>query len=191
MLQDLANPTLRGLHRRARALDHEFEALAAGLGPRQLAWSPAEGAWGIAQCLEHLAVTAEHCEAELQRALARGRRGRPSADPLRAGPLGRWWIAVAGPRLPVRPLRCPRVLQPDGKAPGGALARFRAAHKRLVALLEEADGLDINALRVRTPAHPLVRVRLGEAFELAVAHAERHLAQARRVRSDPRFPALA
>lgn len=191
MLQDLQNPTLRGLHRRSARLNHEFAALAGGLQPRQLDWSPGPGAWGIAECLEHLALTAQRCEADLQRALARGRRAKPSGDALRAGPLGRWLIEAAGPRARTRPLRCPRELEPGQVVPAGALARFQAGLVRLSALMEAADGLDINALRVPTPAHPLVRVRLGEAFELAVAHAERHLAQARRVRSDPRFPVVA
>ncbi|HVS19359.1 MAG TPA: DinB family protein [Planctomycetota bacterium] len=189
MLQDLENPTLRDLHRRARRLSLEFEALAGGLGPGQLAWSPASGSWGIAECLQHLSVTAARSESELQRALARGRRGRSLAPSLWRVPLGRWLIEAAGARAGSRPLRCPRELEPGRAAPENALARFQTGHSRLLALLEAADGLDLDCLRVRTPAHPLVRVRLGEAFELAVAHAERHLAQARRVRADPRFPA--
>lgn len=189
MLQDLENPTLRGLHRRARSLSLDFEALAGGLGPAQLAWSPAPGSWSVAECLEHLTVTAARCESELQRALDRGRRGRSGGPSLWAGPLGRWLIDAAGAQAGSRPLRCPRELAPGRAAPESALARFAAGQARLLVLLEGADGLDLDAVRVRTPAHRLVRVRLGEAFELAVAHGERHLAQARRVRADVRFPA--
>jgi hypothetical protein len=191
VLQDLENPTLRGLHRRARALDQAFAGLVEGLASRHLAWSPAPGSWGIAECLEHLAVTSEHCEEELARALERSRPRPQGSGASRPGPLGRWLIDAAGPRAGARPLRCPLELRPGWTAPERALARFRAAHGRLMAQLEAADGLDLEGVRVRAPAHPLLRVRLGEAFELAVAHAERHLAQARRVRLDPRFPHVA
>ena len=38
-------------------------------------------------------------------------------------------------------------------------------------------------------ASSLVRLPLGAAFALLVAHAQRHLAQARRVLAEPAFPA--
>jgi hypothetical protein len=48
--------------------------------------------------------------------------------------------------------------------------------------------VDLNRIKVRSPITPLVRFNLGDALTLQVVHAQRHLAQARRVREHAEFP---
>jgi hypothetical protein len=45
--------------------------------------------------------------------------------------------------------------------------------------MHEADGLDLRVM-LTSPVMPLLRMNLGEAFEVAVVHAERHLGQIER-----------
>ena len=66
--------------------------------------------------------------------------------------------------------------------------RFLAAQRAFEAAVEAADGLDLSRVRVSSPAIPLLRLQLGIWFLSTNAHTLRHLGQARRVLSDPRFP---
>ena len=45
-------------------------------------------------------------------------------------------------------------------------------------LLNSANGLDLERIRVRSPAVPLIKLSLGAAFEIQAAHERRHLLQA-------------
>jgi hypothetical protein len=45
--------------RRLDAVEERLRTASDGLSPRQLAWSPPEGGWGIAQVFEHLCITDE------------------------------------------------------------------------------------------------------------------------------------
>ena len=63
-----------------RAL-HEIDDAVAGLTPAQLAWSPAEGKWSIAQILDHLSCTYRSTSDAIARVNAGSRPAgtRPSA----------------------------------------------------------------------------------------------------------------
>lgn len=185
----LVNPTLRRLHLELAQVSDAFADMAGALTPVQLRWRPDPGAWGIAHCLDHLVATSRAYEPELEAALARARRRSVRAEAgLQPGVVGRWLLSVVGPEARSKRLSCPRVLAPADGPNADVLATFLTGQRRLRAYLEAADGLDINARAVRTPASRLLRVSLGEAFALATSHAQRHLEQARRVRAHPRFP---
>jgi len=69
------------------------------------------------------------------------------------------------------------------------LSEFQRVQQRLIALLEEADGIHLGRTRVRSPVSRFVRIPLGLAFAGIVAHERRHIAQAQRVRQSLEFPA--
>lgn len=201
--------TLASLAREAAAVSAEFEALARPLGSAQLHWSPAPSAWSIAQCLEHLAVTAEAARPSFATALWRAGRtadrgmaraasraslgaasdSDPSASaPVRPGRIGRWLIEHAGPRSRRRVV-APRHLAPDAHPEDGALERFLAGQGLVLDTLALAEGLDVDRKVLAAPISRLLPVSLGEVLAIAVAHTRRHLEQAHRVRGDARFPA--
>jgi hypothetical protein len=185
----LSNPTLQRLHSDIARLSAAFSELAGGLSPSQLRWRPDVGAWGIAHCLDHLVAASRAYEPELESALQRTRgRANGAGSRLRPGVIGRWLMTISGPDSRGRPLACPRILAPSQGPSADVLERFLAGQRRLQGYLEAADGVDINSIPIRPPTNRLLRVSLGEAFELATGHAHRHLEQARRVRAHPRFP---
>ena len=83
----------------------------------------------------------------------------------------------------------PKAFQPEpGRSRHNVMAAFRAYQVQYVDRLRQANGLDLARARVASPALRWVRMPLGSAFAMTLAHERRHLAQARRVLSAEGFP---
>lgn len=190
MLQGFANPTLSRLFQDAASVSAEFEGLVHGVDDARLHWSPSPGVWSIAQCLEHLTVTGREARRSMRSALRRARAGRRSERPLRPSPIGKWLIRKAGPNG-ARRMSAPVRLTPPDRPEAGALERFLASQRRLLAVIQAADGFDINRIVLAAPISRVLPISLGEVLAIAIAHSQRHLEQAHRVRRDPQFPARA
>ena len=64
---------------------------------------------------------------------------------------------------------------------------FLEVYGRLERLIVRAKGLDLGAASVGLPV-PLFRMKLGQSIAFELAHARRHLWQARQVRNEAAFP---
>lgn len=83
----------------------------------------------------------------------------------------------------------PKVFRPSqSPAIEDALEKFLRQQADFLGFVAEAEGLDYNKTRLRSPVTPLMRYSLADAFVVTVVHGWRHLAQARRVREAPDFP---
>jgi hypothetical protein len=176
---------LADLLRRGEAAREDAERLASGLLASELAWTPGPGRWGIAQCLDHLARTATSYRPGIERALDAAPRG--SGDLIRPGFLPARILHAIGPRGALR-LPAPGRFRPPAEPRPGALPRFVEAHEAFLGHLRAGASRDLDAVRLASPVSPLLRLTLGEILALLTGHAERHLAQAWRVRRDAAFP---
>jgi hypothetical protein len=142
--------------------------------PAVLERSRAPGAWSAAQILEHLVLTNESYLAVMLRSVERVRGG--------AGE-GRHWRPRLGGRLLVRSLRAPRPLpapagfQPAAQARPQVQAAFIARMRELGVLLDRSADVPWNRVRFGSPVLALLRLNLGDGFEILVTHAERHFGQ--------------
>ena len=90
------------------------------------------------------------------------------------------------PRLRVRttrPLSPP--LRLDARR---TVSGFFELQERWIELASRADGLDLAAVKVRSPISPVLRFTLGQCFAINAAHQRRHLWQAGQVRAATDFP---
>lgn len=88
---------------------------------------------------------------------------------------------------PRRTFRAPRAIVPaDGVTLATALEEFAATQAELRARVAAARGLDLGAIRLRSPLAPLLTLGLGTTFGLLAAHQRRHLWQGWRVRDSLR-----
>lgn len=169
-------------------LKSEARRIAAGLTEAQLSWTPLEGKWGVGLCLEHLIATDQSYFAGMRRTLTKAREKATRA------PTYGWKPTLAGRFLlnAVRPgsrsVRNPRVFAPPHAPRDRVLDTFLAVQDELVALMREADGVDLNRAKLSSPASPLLRLNLGDAFTILVLHTQRHLQQAQRVLEESGFP---
>ena len=145
----------------------------------------------MGQCLQHLVVSDGLYFERLERAISEGRsRGLRGKEPFEGGAFGRWFTRSLGPGG-VRRFRTPRVFSPPEAAavPPEVVRAFAGRSDRLLRILGEAKGVDLDRVRIASPVTPLVRLRVSDALRLLVAPARRHLEQARRVTESPGFPA--
>jgi hypothetical protein len=164
-------------------------ALAGTLTESQLEWRPAPPRWSVADCLNHLNVTAEKYLPRLEEMIARGvAEGRTGRGPFRHPFAGNWFVRMLEPP-PRRRLRVPGVFAPvPGRPAGSLLPEFRRLRGTILQLLPGADGLDLAALKTSSPAARFFTLTLGQCFGALAAHDRRHLWQARQVVGHADFP---
>lgn len=165
--------------------------LAAGLSDEQLNWKPAPDRWSIAQCLDHLAVATEKFQPYITAALAQGGEKYPvtMAPAYQPTWLGGWLIKQLLPAA-TRKIPAPKIFRPvETAAIHHALEHFLKQQAVFLNYLRQAEGLNYNKTRLRSPVTPIMRYSLADAFVITAVHGQRHLAQARRVRETPGFPA--
>ena len=170
--------------------DDTARAVAGDLTEAQLNWKPSPDQWSVAQCLEHLAAATRGFDPHFAAALDRAKRKPPIVvSPIyKPTKMGSWLARHVAPESP-RKLRSPKRFRPaDSSNIQGSLEMFLDEQQRFVDFVRRCQGIDYNKTRIRSPVTPLVRYSLADAFVITVVHAQRHLAQARRVRELPEFP---
>jgi hypothetical protein len=182
-------PELDAFRRQFERLADDADALAQPLIDEQFNWRPPSGAWTVAQCIDHLNVTARVYLPKLDEGIAEAiRRGLYGEGPFRYNLLARLFVRSQEPTTTMK-FKATKVLLPaPARRKQETLAAFRAYQVQFIDRLRQANGLDLARARVKSPVLDLLRMPLGSGFALMEAHERRHLQQARRVIADPAFP---
>lgn len=180
----MAEPVRQDLKRqewktRLEALDRRAAAWGSGSTPLDRAL-PA-GGWTVGQVLEHLCLGHDSYLAPMGK-LMDGRGPDPRAA------TARWKPTVMGGLLARslaarRRMRAPGIYRPGPTPRAGVLDAFVARQRQLDELLDRATALVWQELRMASPVTRLIRLNLGDAFEVLVTHAERHFGQIDRILS--------
>lgn len=178
------------------AFRKEFEALSTAavtlvqpLTEEQFTWRPEPDSWSVAECIDHLNASAREYLPRLDEGITNAiRRGQYTSGPYQYNWIGRLMVWAMKPTTRIR-AKAPQALLPaPGRRRPEIMAAFKAYQVQYVDRLRQANGLDLGRARVMSPIARWIRLPLGSAFALAVAHEQRHLAQARRVCQAPAFP---
>jgi hypothetical protein len=175
-------PEIDDFRRQLEHLSADADALVESLTDAQFHRRPTPTAWSVAQCIEHLNVTARVYLPFLDEAIANAiRRGLYGPGPFRYNWIGRLLVFALQPPARVR-TRAPAAFQPGAdRSRRDVMAGFRAYQVQYIDRLRQANGIDLARARVRSPSPYWVRIPLGSAFALTIAHERRHLWQAREV----------
>lgn len=170
-------------------LGAEADALVAPLTEDQFNWPPAPGSWSIAECIDHLNVTARLYLPCLDEGIAEGLRlGLYGDGPFTHDPIGRLFVRTMEPPARIK-LKAPALFQPvTRRARSEIMAGFRAYQVQFIDRLRQSRGLDLRRAKVHSPAIRWIKMSLNSTFALMAAHERRHLWQARRVLAAPGFP---
>lgn len=186
-----ASPLLADFRRQLEAIRAEAAELTGDLSDAQFRWRPEPGKWSAGEVVRHLVLGATSyfapMDGAVKEARAAGRTDRGDWKPTLAGRL-----IVSSMAVPPRwKVPAPRIYRP---APAVAIDReavlteWRSSHDGIEERIRAAEGVDLRRSRVVSPVTPLVRMNLGDAFSLLLAHERRHLWQLRRLREHPQFP---
>jgi hypothetical protein len=167
----------------------EADALVAPLTEVQFNWSPATGGWSVAECIDHLNVTARLYLPRIDEAIAEAiRRGLYGDGPYTHDLLGRLFVLSMEPPAKIK-VKAPESFRPGARrARSEIMAAFRAYQVQFVDRLRQANGLDLRRAKVHSPASSWIKVSLNSGFALMLAHERRHLWQAHQVVTSPGFP---
>jgi hypothetical protein len=181
-------PEIDEFRNRFEQLSADADALTAPLSDEQFSWRPDDDSWSIAECLDHLNATARVYLPVLDEGISDAiRRGVYGEGPFKYNWLGRLSVHFSDTRLR---LKAPDDVRPaEGRSRREIIAAFRAYQVQYIDRLRQANGIDLARARVRMPATGWLRIPLGSAFLVIVAHARRHLVQAQKITEAENFPA--
>jgi hypothetical protein len=180
---------LGGLHRDTEELiriaDREFVPLRV----EQLLRKPAPDKWSVAQCLEHLNRYGLHylpaMQSRIDAALASGSRPERA---FRSGWLGDFFVRTVQPMNTGSPRAnrkypAPKAYDPDrtGTTTAEALPSFLRQQQTTLELLERAQRVNLESIRVPISITNLIQLRLGDCLRFVIVHNQRHVQQARKV----------
>lgn len=160
------------------ALDKRAMQLVARAGT-QFTTPPRPNSWSVAECIQHLSLTSEAYIPLLESALEKART-RPRASSYKLDWWGRAlkWSLEPPPRFR---FATSKNFQPvDIGDANRVLGHFLRLQSEIAKLARDADGLDLNSVKVTSPFSSHVRYNVYSAFALIVAHERRHLWQAQK-----------
>lgn len=168
-------------------IQSQAEDLTRGLTEAQFNWRPVPDHWSIEECLAHLTIVGQWEVRAIEEAIDDGRsRGLTANGPFRYGSIDRLIVDLSGPGADGRPrlrLPAPRHFIPvHGQPITAVVPTFRHLQRQLGIQLDRAEGLDLARVKVKTPISRVLRLSLGMMFAQIIAHEQRHIVQAQRVR---------
>jgi hypothetical protein len=180
----LSSLELEDYARQIDSVNAEAQALVDRHSPAELTRPAPGGGWSAAECLDHVATTVEKYLPAIRKALEEGRtNGVTGEGPFRYGFLARTFLWALEPPVRMR-VKAPATFAPRPQPdPAAALAAYLTQHAELQKVLLQADGLDLAAIRVTSPASEKLKLPAGAVIGVLTAHARRHLWQARKALS--------
>jgi hypothetical protein len=171
------------------AIARDTETTFAGLNAQQLNWRPDEQRWSMAQCFEHLLTSNDLMFRGAQAALDATAPGSVWRRlPGWPGFAGRALIRSQSPQATRKyvapPSSRPAVSASDADVVQRFLQQLRSAAERAATLDE---GLAARTI-MTSPFLRVITYSVLDGWRLLVAHARRHVEQARRVMQAPAFP---
>jgi hypothetical protein len=186
---NLQNPKLRDHLEEVSALRLDVAAIADGLSNGQFSWRPSTRGWSVGQCIDHVTRTLQLYPEKIESMIAEARRREAQGErPFREGAFTRWFVRSMEPPPGMRVRTMGVVDPPVALERDVVLTGFEAELSRLAAFIRAADGVSLQHARTRSPFVPIIQFTLGQVFALNLAHARRHLWQARQVTQRPGFP---
>jgi hypothetical protein len=167
----------------------ETQAAFGSLSTDQLNWKPAERAWSVAQCLDHL-VTINSLYFPVFDAMSTG-PVRPTFwerhSPF-SGWLGRLLIRTLSPEYPKKTKTTAKA-EPSASLIDGVIDRFAQHQAELIGRLRKIpDSIDPAGTIITSPLLRLITYSLDDCFTIMTVHEKRHVEQAKRVMGAEGFP---
>ncbi|HST78713.1 MAG TPA: DinB family protein [Verrucomicrobiae bacterium] len=177
----MANEKLSG---QLDSIRKRAELLISGLTPDQLTLRPDPSKWSIADCLQHLNLTAAAVQPKIAAAIEKGRRENlAGTGPFSPGPWGKLLIWIAEPPPKFR-LRAPSHIAPTAGQTGSTqlMAEFMRFQDGWQKLIQDSEGLNQKKIKVESLFPGLPRLSLAAPIPWMLAHQRRHLLQAENVK---------
>jgi hypothetical protein len=157
-----------------------------GLSDAQLNHKPNDTAWSISDVLSHVSLVEEASAKLTSNMLKQARADNPPHDPSPDGSELHSMDEIFA-RMAASKFQAPEFLAPHSHSSvEESLARLTTSRERMLANVEQLDGLDLTGL---TYPHPFAGpLNTYQWILIAGAHELRHAEQINRIKSQPGFP---
>ncbi len=184
VMQKLA--TAHDLQHRIRTVLTTVERDFRPLTDAQLRWKPAPNQWSIIECLQHLNLAEQFYIRQIQHHVERIGlvQTEPTDQVLESDRAGRAFRWIVDPQTTMK-FPAPGIIRPRQATDldvASVLTQFETLQTLLLELLDKAVYLDWNRQKIPSLFGAWLKLRLGDAVLMLVAHTERHLNQAGRVK---------
>ena len=176
--------TAQQLQERIRAVLATVEREFRPLTDDQLNWKPDTRQWSIIQCLQHLNLAERFYIRNLQKKVEDLGfiQTNPTDQQLESGLVGRLLRHAVDPKTKMK-LPTVSFMQPRNDLNAReVIHQFIELQQLLLGLLDKAPYLDWNREKVMTLIGNWLKINVGDAVLMLVAHTERHINQALRVK---------
>jgi hypothetical protein len=174
------------MHPELSAIEQEFESarvrlhdLSARVPPELWTRRPAPERWSPGECVAHLNLSSASM-VPLVRAgidVAR-RRGGPAPVRYRRDVVGWLLWKGLGPGRGFKTKTIPAWVPSGDRRPDDLVAEFERWQSQQIALVRDADGLPIDAVKITSPVDARARYNVFAALSIMARHQHRHLWQA-------------
>jgi uncharacterized damage-inducible protein DinB len=147
----------------------------------KLIYQPKEGKWSIVQVLEHLNAYGRYYIPAMEKAITEKKTGKQAW--FTPGFWGNFFTNSMKPKnvyeiknkmKAAKAFSFPNSLNVDT-----VLAEFNQQQDSLIRLLDMAQHVDLNEIRLPVTISKVIRLKLGDVFRFLIAHEQRHMIQAR------------
>lgn len=159
-----------------------------GLTPSVLLQAPEPGKWSIAQCLEHLNGYGRYYIPHLEAAISKGEQLKAIAPAtFRSSWLGNYFTNLMKPKEDgtlKSKMQSPKDHRPAPALDAAAvLQESLHQQQQLMRLLQRAEKINLQTLKVPISISRWIKLSAGDTFRFLIAHEQRHILQALRVKS--------
>lgn len=134
------------------------------------------GRWSILECVEHLNLYGQSYLPAMATAI-RASRSNPVAS-FHPGWLGGWMARSMAPLPGASRMKTFQKMDPKGKElHRTTIGKYLDQQQEMLRLLELAMHKNLNQVKVPLAFAPMIKIRLGDAFQFMVNHQERHWIQ--------------
>lgn len=171
--------TLAELEAQFTSICVRAQALVGSAGPELCCKRPAPGSWSVAECLEHLSLSADAYFPIWQQMIANaGPRKKEMNAPYHVDFWGRLLGWILEPPVRIRSKTPVHFAPSDCKDVAVILAGFLDRQGRIIAALRRCRGRAVDEVKMASPADPRIRYSIWSSFVINAAHQRRHLWQA-------------
>lgn len=146
----------------------------------------APGKWHMLQCIEHMSRATEVYVHNVADKLGSG--SLPSASQEYKGHWkGRMFVKMNAPKegdvIPMKLKTFKSMEPPHELDPQIVIDRFHRVHEALIAVVNKSRSVNIDRVKIATALGPMVKLRVGDAYQFILAHTQRHLVQLERIKN--------
>ena len=189
-VKSVKHPHLQRLLTENKMVSEASATLVSQFSPAQLNWKPDAKIWSMLENFDHLNIIMGMYFPAMEKHLNMLKsRDLKSTDAFKPTWFGKMFVGIVLPES-TRKMKTVGVFVPQQgtKDPEEVMQQFEKNIAQLDQMIFESDGYALNYKKFASPASALVRLTLGEALWLQVAHNHRHLLQAKRLQELSDFP---